>query len=178
MTYLVLFGEVRSLLRTSDFAERQDQMHHSLIIRVFTSGLGNWNSLLAAAKYCVFQWGHKFSFFPSIANVLVEFVYMLDDIYVSICGDDFMTYGVFIVAQLLPKPPGFGLNKLACKLKNHHSYTVVTSPNGVPEATQRLVHKLSIHDIITDYWSCWWLSLCQCLPVIHVLYWSRHWGPI
>ena len=57
--------------------------------------------------------------------------------YVSICGDDFMTYGVFIVARLLPKPPGFGLNRLAC---NH--INIVTSPNGVPEAAQRLVHKL------------------------------------
>ena len=36
--------------------------------------------------------------------------------YVSICVDDFI---VFIVAQLLPKPPGFGLNRLACKLKTH-----------------------------------------------------------
>ena len=40
------------------------------------------------------------------------------------CGDDFMTYGVFIVAQLLPKPPypGFGLNRLACKLINLHYF--------------------------------------------------------
>ena len=27
MTYLVLFGEVRSLLRTPDIAERQDQLY-------------------------------------------------------------------------------------------------------------------------------------------------------
>ena len=47
--------------------------------------------------------------------------------YVSICVDDFMTYGVFIVAQLLPKPPGFGLNRLACKFKNH----LVCEPNVV-----------------------------------------------
>ena len=53
---------------------------------------------------------------------------MLDNIYVSICGDDFMTYGVFIVAQLLPKPPGFGLNRLACKLKNHHFFSYSNIP--------------------------------------------------
>ena len=34
-----------------------------IIIHVVTRGLGNWNSLLAAAKYCVFQWGFKFHFF-------------------------------------------------------------------------------------------------------------------
>ena len=39
MTYLVLFGEVRSLLGTSDFAERQDQIHHSLIIMSLLPGL-------------------------------------------------------------------------------------------------------------------------------------------
>ena len=67
--------------------------------------------------------------------------------YVSICGDDFMTYGVFIVAQLLPKPPGFGLNRLACKLINPH-YFIYTCSNiskrCARPAAQRLVHKLGL----------------------------------
>ena len=65
----------------------------------------------------------NFHFFPPLRIFWWNLdVYMLDDMYVSICGDDFMTYGVFIVAQLLPKPPGFGLNRLACKLKNPHYF--------------------------------------------------------
>ena len=38
-------------------------------------GLNFWviNVALYGLPNCVFQWGHKFSFFPSIANFLVEF---------------------------------------------------------------------------------------------------------
>ena len=61
----------------------------------------------------------NFPFFPPLRTFWWNVdVYVLDDICkLCICVDDFMTYGVFIVAQLLPKPPGFGLNRLACKLK-------------------------------------------------------------
>ena len=115
MTYLVLFGEVRSLLRTSDFTERQDQIHHSLIIHVFTSGLGNWNLLLAAAKYCVFQWGHKISFFPSIANFLVEF----GCVYASI--PKYRHYDIAYCYIIVPnKSSSSSVEVLLQKLKNTH----------------------------------------------------------
>ena len=55
----------------------------------------------------------NFPFFPPLRTFWWNLdVYVLDDMNVqknvSICVDDFMTYGVFIVAQLLPKPQDSG----------------------------------------------------------------------
>ena len=81
MTYLVLFGEVRSLLRSSDFAERQEQIHHSLIIHVFTSGLGNWNSYSLQRNTVCFNGDINVHFFPPLQIFWWNLdVYMLDDI--------------------------------------------------------------------------------------------------
>ena len=74
----------------------------------------------------------NFPCFPPLRTFRLNLdVYVLDDI-CTICVDDFMTYGVFIVAQLLPKPPGFRLNRLACKLK-----TTIISYSNIPKRCAR-----------------------------------------
>ena len=79
--YLVLFGEVRSLLRTSDFAERQDQIHHSLIIHVFTSGLEIETCYSLQRNTVCFNGDINFHFFSPLQTFWWNLdVYMLDDI--------------------------------------------------------------------------------------------------
>ena len=87
MTYLVLFGEVRSLLWTSDFAARQDQIHP--FINYSCLYFRAWKLKFVTrctAKDCVFG-DLNFPFFPPLRTFWWNLdVYVLGDICKYMCG--------------------------------------------------------------------------------------------
>ena len=86
---------------------------------------------------------------------------------------NFVAFGLILRLKLLPKPSGFG--PIDCRVnQTPHEIYIIKSPNGVPVAAQRLVHKLctSVLGLIISSFNYHPLSLSPVDDTSHVRFYN------